>query len=328
MDQKISFCDSVDGVRIAYAVAGSGVPLVKVGNWFTHLEFDWRSPVWRHVLEGLVQHRRLVRYDVRGTGLSDREVADISFERFVDDLAAVVDALELERFPLFAVSQGGAVSVAYAARHPERVSQLIIHGGFARGLLHRSAEGRDLMQTQRSVIRHGWGSGDPAYRQLFSQQFLPEGSAEQLRWFGELERVSATAEVAERIFVATQSVDVRPLLPSIKVPTLVLHCHGDRRVPFEMGRELAALIPNARLVPLESNNHLFLEHEPVVEVFFKEVAEALGDAALSRWKPKSRAAEPKLQVIATKVEASPVYKLLTIAAVIATVVTFVGWVIA
>ena len=328
MEQTIRFCTAPDGTRIAYAVAGKGPPIVKVGNWFTHLEFDGKSPVWRHMLEGLSEHRQLVRYDMRGTGLSDREVTDISFDRFVDDLAAVVDALELKRFPLFAISQGGTVSMAYTARHPERVSHLILLGCFARGRAHRINQGAAMMEADRAIIRQGWGSDDPTYRQVFGMGFFPEGTPEQWKWFGELERVSAAPEIAERIFVVNQNVDVRGLVGQIKVPTLILHCREDRRVPYEMGCELAAQIPGARFVTLASNNHLILEHEPATEVFFDEVAKLLGDEKPRSWKRAVRATEGKLQRMAREVETSATYKILGMVAAIASVISFIVWLLA
>jgi len=328
VEQTIRFCSAPDGARIAYAVAGKGPPIVKVGNWFTHLEFDWKSPVWRHMLEGLSEHRQLVRYDMRGTGLSDREVTDISFDRFVDDLGAVVDALELKRFPLFATSQGGTVSIAYTVQHPERVSHLILLGAFARGRAHRSNPGPSLLETDRAVMRQGWGSDDPSYRQMFGIQFIPEGTPEQWKWFGELERVSAAPEIAERIFVTIQTVDVRGLLAQIKVPTLILHCRGDRRVPYEMGCELAALISGARFVTLASNNHLILEHEPATAVFFDEVAKFLGDEKPRSWKRAVRATEGKLQTMARGVETSATYKILGMVAAAASVISFIVWLLA
>lgn len=328
LEQKIGFCSAPDGVRIAYATAGKGAPIVKVANWFTHLEFDWKSPVWRHVMEGLAEHRQLVRYDLRGTGLSERDVNDISFEHFVTDLGAVVDALGLERFPLFGLSQGGAVAIAYAVRNPQRVSHLILQGAFARGAIHRSTQGPELVKAQCAVIRQGWGSDDPSYRQLFGLQFLPGGTPEQLQWFSEMERVSATAEVAEKIMWVNANVDVRELLPRIDSPTLILHSRGDRRIPLDMGRELAAGVPGSRFVTLESDNHLILEHEPATEVFFNEVAAFLGDPKPKSWKRTVRASEERLQSIARKVEASATYKIVTVAAVIATVVTFIAWLVA
>lgn len=328
MEQTIKFCSAPDGVRIAYAIAGNGPPIVKVGNWFTHLEYDWESPVWRHMLQGLSEHRQLIRYDIRGTGLSDRDNSDISFEHFVTDLSTVVDALGLERFPLFAVSQGGAVSIAYTVRHPERVSHLILLGCFARGAAYRSKQGPALVETNRTIIRQGWGSEDPSYRQMFGLGFFPDGTPEQWNWFAELERVSAAPEIAEQIYVANQTVDVRGLLPQIKVPTLILHCRGDRRVPYEMGCELAARISGARFVTLESNNHLILAHELATEVFFNEVAEFLGDEKPKSWKRAVRITEAKLQTITREVETSATYKILGMVAAVASVISFIVWLLA
>ena len=328
MEQTIKFCTAPDGVRIAYSVAGNGPPLVRVGNWFTHLEFDWGAPPLRHMLEGLAEHRQLVRYDVRGTGMSQREVNDIAFDDFVSDLGTVVDAAGLKRFALLAVSQGGAASVAYTVRHPERVSHLVLLGSYARGAAFRPGRGPEFVDALRLVIRQGWGSDDPSYRQLFSTQFMPDGTPEQLKWFSERQKRSATAEIAEKIFVATQTVDVRPLLSEIKVPTLILHCRGDRRVPIEAGHELAAGIAGARFVTLESNNHMILQHEPAAEVFLSEVANFLGDPKPTAWKRKAHATEATLEKMARAVEASPMYRLLVIIGVVVTVVSFAIWLIA
>jgi pimeloyl-ACP methyl ester carboxylesterase len=327
LEQTIKFCLAPDGVRIAYAVAGDGPPNVRVGSWFTHLEFDWDAPLLRHMLEGLAEHRQLVRYDVRGTGLSQREVGDITFDHFVSDLGTVVDAAGLKRFPLLASSQGGAVGVTYAVRNPERVSHLILLGAFARGAAYRPNQGLQFMEALRAIIRQGWGSDDPSYRQLFSSQFIPEGTPEQLQWFSERQRQSATPEIAEKIYVATQTVDVRPLLSQIKVPTLILHCRGDRRVPIEMGQELAAGIAGARFVALESNNHMILEHEPAAEVFVNEVADFLGDPRPKAWKRRARVREARLQTIAQKVETSTTYRVIVIVGVLATVISFAIWLI-
>lgn len=328
MEQTIKFCTAPDGARIAYAIAGEGPPIVRVGNWFTHLEFDWKGSLLRHMLEGLAEHRQLIRYDVRGTGLSDREVGEISFDHFVTDLGAVVDAAGVTRFPLLASSQGGAVSIAYTVHHPERVSHLILLGAYARGAAYRANQGPEFVEALRAIIRQGWGSDDPSYRQLFSSQFLPEGTPEQLQWFSERQRLSASPEVAEKIYVATQTVDVRPLLAEIKVPTMVLHCRGDRRVPFEMGHELAAMIRGARFVALESNNHLILEHEPAAEMFLNEVADFLGDERPRSWKHRVHVTEARLQTIARKVEASTVYKMIGMVAAVASIVSFIVWLLA
>ena len=274
--QDIRFCLAPDGVRLAYATAGSGPPLVKTANWLNHLEFDWESPVWRHLLHALARDFRLVRYDERGNGLSDWNVADISFEAFVRDLEAVVDAAGLDRFPLLGVSQGCAVSVAYAVRHPERVSRLVLYGGYAKGWGKRDAEAAELHQALATLIRHGWGQDGGSFRQMFTARYLPEGTAEQLRWHVELQRISTSPETAHRIYQTLSTIDVRPLLPEVRVPTLVLHCRNDAGVPFNEGRELAAGIPGARFVPLEGRNHLFLEQEPAFSRFLAELRSFLG----------------------------------------------------
>jgi pimeloyl-ACP methyl ester carboxylesterase len=311
-----------DGVRLAYATTGKGPPLVRTGNWFTHLEKDLESPIWRHVVEGLSQSRTLVRYDIRGTGLSDRKVDRITLDDFVEDLGTVVDAAGLDRFPLLGISQGCAMSVAYAARNPDRVTHLVLFGGYARGIGHRDGpgQGRAGVEAVCTIIRQGWGTDDPSWRQLFTSQLLPEGTPEQIAWFNELERVSASPEVAERIVRALADFDVRELARQVRVPALVLHCRGDVRVPIEAGMELAGLIPGAKFVALDSKNHLILQHEPAVEKFFEEVAAFLGDE-----KPKSlgraaRRATHSVGHATRKFEASTLYKLLAIVAAIASIV--------
>jgi pimeloyl-ACP methyl ester carboxylesterase/class 3 adenylate cyclase len=283
MEQQIRFCTAADGVRIAYATIGSGLPLVKAANWLSHLEFDWQSPVWRHWLEALAAGRRLVRYDERGCGLSDWAVEDLSFEAWVRDLEAVVDAAGLERFPLLGISQGGAVAAAYTVRHPERVSHLIMYGTFARGWSNRGRALRKEFDAQLGLIKLGWGKDNPAYRQVFTSQFMPEATLEQMRWFNDLQRVSTSPENAIRLQKESGKIDVRELLPQVTVPTVVLHCRGDARVPFEEGRLVASLIPNAHFVPLDGNNHLPQEDDPCWEPLIREVRRFLGasDSLLS-----------------------------------------------
>ncbi len=279
MEQQIRFCRAADGVRIAYATLGSGPPLVKAANWITHLEFDLQSPVWQHWWERLSTGRCLVRYDERGSGLSDWDAEDLSFEAMVRDLEAVVDALSLDRFPLFGISQGGPIAAAYAARHSERVSHLIMFGSFARGRAKRGAEAVEEFDTQMALTRHGWGKDDPAYRQVFTTQFMPDATREQQRWFNDLQRASASPENAVRLQRMMAQIDVTEILPTLTVPTLVLHCRGDARVPFEAGRELAALTPGARLVPLEGRNHLPQPDDPCWEPLIAEIRSFIGDAA-------------------------------------------------
>jgi pimeloyl-ACP methyl ester carboxylesterase len=277
--QQIQYCTSPDGVRLAYSVMGKGTPIVRAAHWLTHLEYDLKSPVWRHFVLGLAHRHTLVRYDARGEGLSQREVDEISFDKWVTDIETVVDAAKLDRFVLLGVSQGASVSVAYAVRHPERVSHLILHGGFARGFLHAGdpeKQAQNLALT-RAIVREGWGRDEDTYRQWFTSQFIPDATVEQARWFNELEKVSATPEVAERHLVASAQIDVVDLLPQVRTPTLVTHARGDLRIRFWRGQELAAGIPGAKFVPLEGRNHLFLANEPAHRAFFDAIAWFLGD---------------------------------------------------
>jgi pimeloyl-ACP methyl ester carboxylesterase/DNA-binding winged helix-turn-helix (wHTH) protein len=270
--QQIRFCRAHDGVRIAYAKSGHGPPLVKPANWLTHLEFDWNSPVWRHWLSELGSHHTLIRYDERGCGLSDHDAADLSFEAWVADLEAVVDAEQLERFSLLGISQGCAVAIAYAVRHPERVEKLVLYGGYATGRGKRDRTPQQELEATLLVnlIRVGWGRDNPAFRQVFGTLFLPEGTPEQFQWFDDLTR-TLPMENAIRIRETAHEIDVRELAPRLKVPTLVAHSREDAMIPFELGRQLAALIPGAQFAALDSRNHVLLESEPAWERFREEV---------------------------------------------------------
>lgn len=276
--QEIRFCSAADGTRIAYATIGSGLPLVKAANYLTHLEHDWNGPVWRHWLNQLSRQHTLVRYDERGCGLSDWDVADFSINAWVQDLEAVVDSLGLERFPLLGISQGASVSVAYAVKHPEKVTHLILYGGYARGRLNRDLTAEEVLQaeTMLNVIRIGWGKENPAFRQLFTTMLLPDGTKEQMDWLNELARISTTPENAALMERAFYRIDVVELAKQVTTPTLVLHGRHDAGVPFEEGRLLAALIPQARFVPLDSPNHILLAEEPAWERFLAEVFAFLG----------------------------------------------------
>jgi pimeloyl-ACP methyl ester carboxylesterase/DNA-binding winged helix-turn-helix (wHTH) protein len=267
--QEVHFCTASDDVRIAYASAGQGVPLVKAANWLNHLEYDWHSPIWSHLLHALAAECRLIRYDERGNGLSDWDVDDISFEAFVRDLETVVDAAGLEKFSLLGISQGAAVSIAYTVRHPERVDRLILWGGFARGRTKRNPEQAETLQA---LVRQGWGSDNPAFRQFFTSLFVPDGNPEQMQWFNDLQRITASPENAVRIMQASGQVDVSDLLPQVRVPTLVLHGRNDAAIPFDEGRRLAAGIPDARFVTLETRNHLIVEKEPAWSRLLEEIS--------------------------------------------------------
>jgi pimeloyl-ACP methyl ester carboxylesterase/DNA-binding CsgD family transcriptional regulator len=280
MEQRIRFCTAPDGVRLAYATSGKGPALVRAPHWLTHLEFDWRSPVWRPWLEGFSSRHTLVRFDPRGCGLSDRDVGDVSFDSWVSDLETVVQAAGLDRFALFGASQGGPIALAYAVRHAERVTKLMLHGSYARGRLVRGSTPRDEEEAETYVhlARVGWGTESPAFRQVFAMLFLPDATAEQWRWFNDLSRVSTSGDMAARILSMLHRIDVRALAQQVRVPTLVTHARGDARVPFEEGRLLAGLIPDAQFVPLETRNHILLASDPAWRRFFGAFDEFLAGA--------------------------------------------------
>ena len=237
MEQQIRFCTTSDGVRIAYATVGQGYPLVRALGWATHLEYEWQSPLWRHTIEGLAQRHTLVRYDGRGTGLSDRSVDVHSVEQWANDLEAVVDALGLERFALLGISQGGSTAATYAARHPERVSHLMLYGAFAKWFRPTDTEeGQRIFESILTLTKVGWGQDNPAFRTMFTSVFVPGANAEQMRWFDDLQRNSCSPENAVKLLEAFRQIDVTELLPELQVPTLVLHRRGDQAVPFEAGR--------------------------------------------------------------------------------------------
>src|SRR4051812_476521 len=271
--QEVRFCRSADGVNLALATCGSGLPVVRSGTWLTHIQRDWESPVWEPLFRRLAERFCLVRYDPRGCGLSDRHAPDISLDGFVRDLEAVVDTLGLQRFALFGTSQGAAVSIAYAARHPDRVSRLVLSGGFALGWRKRgSAAEIATREAMLTLIEQGWGNDNPAFRQVFTARLWPDTTAEQARSFDELQRLSASPENAARVQRAVGEFDVTALLPLIRVPTLVLHSRGDATVPRELGLMLAQQIPNARFVEIDSRNHFPLAHEASWEGYLEEVS--------------------------------------------------------
>jgi pimeloyl-ACP methyl ester carboxylesterase len=273
LEQRIKFCRTSDGVTLAYATTGSGSPLVKAANWLTHIDYDWQSPVWRHWLVDLSGRHQLIRYDERGCGLSDRDVPDHTFEGWISDLESVVDASGLDRFPLLGISQGGPVAIAYAARHPERVSHLVIYGSYAQGRRSRASSEIEVRmhQLQVDLARNGWGLDDPAFRQVFTAQFIPGGTRELWDAFNELQRQTTSSENAARVLEVTGGIDVVDLAPLVQAPTLVLHARDDRRPPFDQGRLLASLIPDSRFVALDSRNHILLGDEPAWPVFMAEV---------------------------------------------------------
>jgi DNA-binding winged helix-turn-helix (wHTH) protein/pimeloyl-ACP methyl ester carboxylesterase len=275
--QEIRYCTTPDGVRLAYATSGGGPALVKASNWLTHLDFERDSPIWRHWWEALSRHHTLVRYDERGNGMSQRDVTDVSFDTWVRDLETVVDAASLDRFVLLGISRGASIAIAYAVRHPERVSHLVLYGGFAAGLNHTgTAEELEARSALNRLIRLGWGLNNPAFRRVFTSRFIPESTPEHEAWFDELQRVSTSPENAARLMEADDRIDVRPLLSEVRVPTLVAHCDREQAVPPESGRELAAAIPGARYVSLPSANHLPLETEPAWPMLLEELGMFIG----------------------------------------------------
>jgi pimeloyl-ACP methyl ester carboxylesterase len=270
--QDIRYCTTSDGVRLAYASVGSGPPLVKASNWLTHLDFEWGSPIWRHWYAELSRHHRLVRYDERGNGMSQRDVSDVSFDTWVRDLEAVVDAAGLDRFSLLGISRGGAIAIAYAVKHPERVTQLVLYGAFAVGLNPiGTTEQLEARRALTSLIRLGWGLNNPSFCKTFTCRFIPDATPEHEQWLDQLQRVSTSPENAARLMERDDNIDVRPLLPQVTTPTLVIHCDRDRAVPPEEGRLLAAGIPGARYVSLPSANHLMLQEEPAWSLFLDEL---------------------------------------------------------
>jgi pimeloyl-ACP methyl ester carboxylesterase/DNA-binding winged helix-turn-helix (wHTH) protein len=271
--QEIRYCTSTDGVRLAYATAGSGPPLVKASNWLTHLDFEWGSPIWRHWYAELSRHHRLVRYDERGNGMSQRDVPDVSFDTWVRDLETVVDAAGLDRFPLLGISRGGSIAIAYAVTHPERVTHLVLYGAFATGLNHfGTPQQLEARRALTSLVRLGWGLNNPAFCKTFTCAFIPEATPEHEKWFDELQRISTSPENAARLMERDGDIDVRPLLSQIKIPTLVIHCDRDHAVKPERGRQVAAGIPGARYVSLPGANHLMREEEPAWSLFLEELA--------------------------------------------------------
>lgn len=278
LSQEVRFCTAADGVRLAYATAGSGPPLVKAANWLTHLRYDWESIVWGHWLRELTARYRLVHYDERASGMSDWDAADVSFDAWVHDLETVVDAAGLDRFALLGISQGAAAAVSYAARHPERVSHLVLYGGFAVGRNARARTARERKEAEMmlDVVESGWGHDTSMFRQVFAAQFMPEGTTEQWDAFDAHQRLTASPENARRLLSVSADLDVRDVAPLVRTPTLVLHGADDRRVPPDQGELLASLIPGARFVPLASCNHLLLEAEPAWPEFLAAVEAFVG----------------------------------------------------
>jgi pimeloyl-ACP methyl ester carboxylesterase/DNA-binding CsgD family transcriptional regulator len=284
-------------VQLAWAEAGTGPVLVKAANWLTHLEYEWESPVWRHWIRFFAGHFRFLRYDERGCGMSDRSAGDLSFERWLEDLEAVVDAAGVEGpFTLLGISQGASVCVAYAVKHPERVAGLVLYGAYARGWSRRGdADGEREYQAITELVRRGWGRDNPAFRQVFTSRFIPGATGEQIEWFNDLCRKTASPDVAAHLLETRSRIDVTGLLGKVRAPTLVIHGRGDVVCPITEGRFIASGIPGAQFVELDSANHILLEGEPAWARFREAVLEFMGlavpageDPAFGSLSPRER----------------------------------------
>ena len=272
VSQDVAFCRAADGTSSAYARHGSGPPLVIAACWLSHLQFDWQSPVWRHYLDDLGEFATIIRYDERGHGLSDRDATDFSLEARISDLEAVVEHAGLDRFALMGMAQGGPVTIEYAVRHPDRVTRLMFYDSYAAAVRDTSPDAQAMSEAFEAMIKVGWARPDSAFRRVFTSMMIPNATEEQMVWLDELQRVAATADVAYLARRERNTVDVTYQLGNITAPTLVLHCVGDRMNDFEEGRIIASGIPGARLVPLESDNHIVLADEPAWPVFLEEVS--------------------------------------------------------
>ncbi len=270
--QRIKFCTTEDDVRLAYASVGKGYPIVKAANWLSHLEYDWNAPIWSPLFRELAKDHSFVRYDERGNGLSDWNVKELSFNTFVEDLETVISVNQLDKFALLGISQGASVAIEYATKYPEKVSHLILFGGYAAGWRINASEAqikeREAIMT---LTKAGWGQDNPAYRQIFSSTFMPSANQEELDWFNEFQRLTTTPTNAARFLSVFGDIDVRHQLSKLKVPTLVIHSLRDQRIPLDVGRDIASQIPNAEFLGLESDGHLLLAREPASRLFVQAI---------------------------------------------------------
>jgi len=272
IEDRISYCETQDNVKIAYSLIGSGYPLVKTSSWFSHLGFEKNNLFWSHWIKALSKNNLLIRYDERGCGLSDRDIDQISFEGWILDLETVVDAIGLEKFAILGISQGVPIAIAYTIRHPDKVSHLILCGGYARGW--QKSEDPEYMkacQTLVDPIKNLWGQDNPEFTEMFAKVFLPEATEIQLAWFNKLQKHATSAENAHKFMLEFGKIDVFDLLDQIKVPTIIFHSNDDRVVPFKDGQILAKYIPNAKFIPLISKNHILLKSEKEWNRFLKEL---------------------------------------------------------
>lgn len=276
--QGIRFCTTADRTELPYATAGSGPTLVKVANWLNHLEQDWASPMWAPLFRELASYRKLLRYDSRGVGLSDWNVENIDYGSFMMDFETVIDTAEDEPFALLGISQGAAIALDYAARHPERVTHLVLWGGFARGRRMRgNAENIAESEAFLTLMRQGWGKETSPFRDMFASLYLPDATDEQIGWWSEMQHTATSAENAVRMREAIDNIDVGDQLAQISVPTLIVHSEGDLVAPISEARYMAARIPNAQFVMLDSTNHMVMSQEPAWRRAVDEIRSFLSD---------------------------------------------------
>lgn len=283
MKQEIRFCTTWDGAKLAYAISGEGPPLVMSATWLTHLEYQWRSLAWKPWLEALSRQYTLVRYDSRGCGLSDRQVRSVSFETWVQDFESVINASGFKRFALLGTCQGGPIALEYAARHPKRVSHLILYGTYTRGRAKRLDRPEELEKARLLIdlTRLGWGQDNHAFLQAWALQFQPGGTLEHIRSWAEQQRAATSAEMAVELLRIGWEADVSGRASQIACPVLVAHPERDAVVPIEEGRMLARQIPNCRFVQLDSDNHMPLADEPAFKQFLEEVHSFLTEAEVT-----------------------------------------------
>lgn len=278
VEQQIRFCTSRDGTRIAYSVSGAGRPLVWAQHWVHHLELDWQSSIWRPWLALLSRRHTLIRYDWRGCGLSDRDNIDFTFENYLSDLEAVISAAGVDCFDLYGMAGGGSgIAMSYAVGHPERVTRLVLQESHTRGRLARNPTPERMQEAQArlKVIELGWPNNTPAYGQFFTALHIPDANTKQLRAYNDLLRQTTSPQNAVKLLKAFWEIDLAEVVPQVRCPTLVIHSRGDSVIPFDEGRKVAALIPDARFAPIDSRNHLLLEDEAAWPQFSKMLDEFL-----------------------------------------------------
>src|SRR5215467_5674354 len=279
MKQDIRFCTTPDNVRLAYAVSGEGPPLVMSASWLTHLEHQWRSLAWRPWLDIFTRDYKLLRHDSRGCGLSDRDAGNLSYETWIRDLECVIDAAGFRQFAMVGTCWGGAIAIDYAARHPERVTHLVLHGSYARGRLRRTDSPNEIAKgaVLSEITRLGWGKEDHDFLKVWASRFQPGGTREHLQSWSEQMRAATSAETAVRLLEIGWHIDVREAARKIKCPVLIVHPERDVVSPIEEGRLLASLIPNSRFVPLDTENHMLLADEPAWARLYAEVRDFLAE---------------------------------------------------